>query len=126
MKFIFNKIHFTVFSTILVLEIAIAYFLKTGFIRHTVGDFLVVILIYCFLRSFIKTNPLYMAIVTLVLSYTVEFLQRTTFLQLLNLDQNKWANLIFGNSFSIQDLVAYTLGVITVFYLDTRNWLPKG
>ena len=67
-----------------------------------------------------------MAIVTLVLSYTVEFLQRTTFLQLLNLDQNKWANLIFGNSFSIQDLVAYTLGVITVFYLDTRNWLPKG
>ncbi|WP_282132779.1 DUF2809 domain-containing protein [Cellulophaga baltica] len=121
MKFTFNNIHFIAFSTILALEIAIAYYLKTGFIRHTVGDFLVVILIYCFLRSFIKTNPLSIAVITLVLSYTVEFLQRTTFLQLLNLDQNKWANLIFGNSFSIQDLVAYTLGVLAVTFIDIKK-----
>ncbi|WP_158974140.1 DUF2809 domain-containing protein [Cellulophaga sp. L1A9] len=121
MKFIFNKIHFTFFILIFGVEIAIAYYLKTGFIRHTVGDFLVVILIYCFFRSFIKTNPLYIAMVTLVLSYTVEFLQRTSFLQILSLDQNKWANLIFGNSFSIQDLVAYTLGVLAVTFIDIKK-----
>jgi len=122
MKFIFNKIHFTFFILIFGVEIAIAYYLKTGFIRHTVGDFLAVILIYCFFRSFIKTNPLHIAMVTLVPSYTVEFLQRTTFLQLLSLDQNKWAHLIFGNSFSIQDLVAYTLGVLAVTFIDLKKY----
>jgi len=122
MKFIFNKIHFTFFILIFGVEIAIAYYLKTGFIRQTVGDFLAVILIYCFFRSFIKTNPLHIAMATLVLSYTVEFLQRTTFLQLLSLDQNKWAHLIFGNSFSIQDLVAYTLGVLAVTLIDLKKY----
>lgn len=124
MKFIFNKIHFTFFILIFGIEIAIAYYLKTGFIRHTVGDFLAVILTYCFFRSFIHAKPLYVAICALLLSYVVEFLQRTSFLQVINLDQNKWANLIFGNSFSIQDLVAYTLGVITIASLDLIRWKP--
>lgn len=36
---------------ILLTEIAIAYYLKNGFIRFTVGDFLASILVYCGLKS---------------------------------------------------------------------------
>ncbi len=100
------------------MEAGIAYYLKSGFIRHTVGDFLVVILIYCFFRSFLKAYAIILGIVTLGIAYSVEFLQLTPFLEALGLQQNKWANLIFGNSFSIQDLVAYTLGIVIVLLID--------
>lgn len=118
MKFKFNKYHFKVFIALFAIEAAIAYFLKSGFIRHTFGDFLVVILVYCFLRSFIQTKPLYIAIVTLTIAFSTEFLQRTTFLEVLGLKHNTWANLIFGNSFSVEDLIAYTLGVLVILFID--------
>jgi len=123
MKFTFNKAHFIAFAALFAIEVAIAYYLKSGFIRHTVGDFLVVILVYCFLRSFIQTKPIYIAVITLWIAYIIELLQRTTFLEVLGLKDNYWANLILGNSFSIEDLVAYTFGVLVIFFID-RHTIP--
>lgn len=119
MKFTFNKSYFIYFILLFIIEVLIAVYLKSGFIRHTVGDFLVVILVYCFLRSFIKTKPIYIAIITLIIAFTTEFLQLTNFLQYMGLGDHKLANIIFGNSFSVQDLVAYTLGVLVTWYVDT-------
>ena len=121
MKFTFNKYYFLAFILLFAVEVAIATFLETGFIRHTLGDFIVVILMYCFIRSFIKSNIYAIAFVTLCIAYLIEFLQLTDFLVYLGLERNKWANLIFGNSFSVQDLVAYTLGVLTVVWVDSKN-----
>ena len=118
MKFRFHKTYFIAFIALFIIEIAIAYFLKSGFIRHTFGDFLVVILIYCFLRSFFKTNAIKIGLITLSIAYLTEFLQRTPFLEVLGIEHNYWAKLIFGNSFSIQDLVAYTLGVLVVLGIE--------
>lgn len=120
MKLTFNKNYFIAFLLLFALEVLIVTTLKDGFIRHTVGDFLVVILMYCFIKSFLKTKALAVAIVTLAIAYTIEFLQLTEFLHYVGLKQNKWANLIFGNTFSVQDLVAYTLGIIAVFFADTH------
>ncbi len=67
-------------------------------------------------------------IITLAIAYFVEFLQQTAFLEVLGLQNNKWANLIFGNSFSIQDLVAYTLGTVLVLLIENRpkkGLIPK-
>lgn len=121
MKLTFNKYHCVAFILLFLIEVLIAAFLKDGFIRHTVGDYLVVILIYCFIRSFCKVDVFIVAITTLAIAYTVEFLQLTDFLEYLGLKHNKWANLIFGNSFSVQDLVAYTLGVLTIVWVDSRT-----
>ena len=118
MKLTFNKNYFIGFILIFLAEVAIAYYLKSGFIRHTFGDFLVVILLYCFFKSFIKGNSIEIALITLVIAYTVEFLQLTNFLEVLGLKGNVWANLVFGNSFNIQDLVAYTLGILTVIFIE--------
>lgn len=126
MKLTFNKKYFIAFLLLFLTEVAIAYFLKSGFIRHTIGDFLVVILMYCFLRSFVKMNSFILAGITLSIAYFIEFLQMTSFLQVLGWKHNQWAILIFGNSFSVQDLVAYTLGVAVVLFLDksafSKRW----
>lgn len=53
-----------------------------------------------------------MAIVTLAIAYVIEFLQLTDFLYYLGLGQNQLANIVFSNSFSVQDLMAYTLGIV--------------
>lgn len=123
LRFTFNKNYFIVFLLLFGVEVLIAVYLKSGFIRHTVGDFLVTILVYCFLRSFIETKAIYIAIVTLVIAFVTEFLQLTDFLEVLGLGDNRLANIVFGNSFSIQDLVAYTLGVILIWVVDKRGLL---
>ncbi|MRI02209.1 DUF2809 domain-containing protein [Kriegella sp. EG-1] len=118
MKTIFNKSYFILFLILLLAEILIAALLKDGFIRHTVGDFLVVLLLYCLFKSFLQVKPLPIALVTLVIAYLVEFMQLTDFLNNIGLERNKWANLIFGNTFNIQDLVAYTLGFVFVIFSE--------
>lgn len=116
----FNRHYFIVFIILLIVEILIAVFLKSGFIRHTFGDFLVVIMLYAFLKSFLKTKTLFVAIAVLIIAYTVEFLQLTTFLDVLNLRSSRLATIILGSHFSIGDLIAYTLGVITAVLIDKK------
>lgn len=117
---IFKKTYFVLFIILLLIEVCIAYFLKTGFIRHTFGDFLVVILLYCLLKSFINIKPITMAIIVLFISFTIEFLQLTPFLEWLNLHDNTLAKTVLGSTFHISDLVAYTLGIIAVLIIEKK------
>lgn len=118
MVFRFNIVYFILFLILLIIEILIATFLKSGFIRHTFGDFLVVILLYTLIKSILKTKSLYIALAVLIIAFSIEFLQLANLLDYLNLRDNLLANLILGSHFSIQDLIAYTLGVICSFLID--------
>lgn len=120
MKLTFNKTYFLAALLLFTIEVGIAVYLKDGFIRYTVGDFLVVILMYCFTGSFIKSKPLYIAIATLLIAYAVEFLQLMNILDYLELRGNKWISIIMGTHFSVEDLIAYTLGVLLIFFLDIK------
>lgn len=115
---VFNKAYFVMFIILLITETLIAIFLKTGFIRHTVGDFLVVILLYCFFKSFIKGKSFQVALFVFIISYTIEFLQLTNFLEWLNLHDNAIAKTILGSTFHFSDLIAYTLGIITILIFE--------
>lgn len=102
------------------IETLIATYFKSGFIRHTLGDFLVVILIYCFFRSFTKLSVKLTCLITLAIAFIVEIIQLTPFLKWLNLDTNQWARVIFGTHFSITDLFAYTLGILLVLITEIK------
>lgn len=121
MKFKFTRIYFIYFLILLGIEILIAVFLKSGFIRHTFGDYLVVILMFYFFKSFVKANDITIGIITILIAYAIEFLQLTNMLSYFGVEQSKWANLIFGNYFSIPDLLAYTLGILTVTSLEFKK-----
>ena len=114
MRLRFSVPYFVGFLVILLIEALIAAFLKTGFIRHTFGDYLVVILLYCFFRSFINGKSIRIALFVLCIAYTVELLQLTTYLEYFNVQDSYIVGLILGSSFSFGDLLAYTLGIITV------------
>lgn len=113
----FYKRYFTISIIIFFIEIIISKY-ATGLIRHTFGDYLVVILLYCFIKSFINITVEKAVIITLIISFIIEFLQLS---DLQNIYPEKYAKvfkIILGTSFSIGDLVAYTLGVITIYWVE--------
>lgn len=118
---LFNKNYFFLFLFFFIIEFAIAYFLKDGFIRHTFGDYLVVIMLYLFLKSFLKIKTITLALAVLLLAFIIEFFQLTQFLEFFNLDNNYYAKLILGSTFQFSDLIAYTLGILTVIVVESKR-----
>jgi hypothetical protein len=116
----FNK-HFFIFTILIFsIEISIALFLDSGFIRYTFGDVLASILIYTALRSFIVVKPRVSALVGLGISFLIEGLQLFQFTTLINQKDNTFLNLVLGNHFSVGDLIAYTIGVLLIYTIDKK------
>jgi hypothetical protein len=119
------KLHFKrnfLLLTILLfaIELYIGFYVKDNFIRPYGGDFLVVILIYFFLRTFWNTKLQVIAWSVLIFAYAVEIAQYFNVVGLLGLSGNRSAEIIIGTSFSWEDMLAYTLGVALVYFLDKK------
>lgn len=119
MKLQFTKNYLVLAHILFLMELAIAFIVKTGFIRYTFGDYLCVILLYAIIRGCTNLSVWASSLVVLVIAYTIEFLQLTTYLSFFNLQDSYTANLILGSTFSVSDLVAYTLGIVTVLIIET-------
>lgn len=120
MKLQFNKNYLAIAHSLFLIELAIAFILNSGFIRYTFGDYLVVILLYAILRGCTNLSVWASSLVVLLIAYGIEFLQLTPFLTYFNLQDSFTAKLIFGSTFHITDLLAYTLGIVTVLVIETK------
>ena len=119
--FSFNLRYFLFASIIFVAEVLIALFVRDKFVRPYFGDYLVVILIYCSIRAFIKVSPIKLAIGVLLFAYSVEVLQYLRILDRLGLSGNELAKTVIGHGFEWWDILAYTLGILTVLILDCNS-----
>ena len=119
----FNKYYILGIIVLLFVEIGIAQL--NGFIRHTLGDFLVVILLYCLVKSFVKASSVSIALGVLIFAFTVEFLQMTSILEWVGLENNRMAKIIFGATFSVYDLLAYTLGILFTVMVEKTAFIHK-
>jgi len=99
-------------------EVLIAAFLHDRFVRPYVGDFLVVILLYCFVRSFFPGKVLYQALGVLVFAFAVEGSQYFRLADTLGLSHHGVARIILGTSFAWQDILAYALGIALVLLIE--------
>jgi hypothetical protein len=121
---IFNKSYFSFAILIFCVEVVIALLVHESFVRPYIGDVLVVILIYCFLKSFLQLPVLTATAVVLLFSFTVEFLQFANIVKKLGLGESKTARIIIGTSFSWLDLLSYTVGIFIVIVVE-KHWLKK-
>ena len=115
-----NYRNLIIFLLLFSIEVTIALYIKHGFLRVVFGDFLVVIMLYYFITSFIQTKSIYIAIVVLIIAYAVEFLQFIEILNIINYKKNDLLNIILGTTFSFKDIIAYTLGIATVYLIENR------
>lgn len=110
----FNNKFFLLTLLLFITEVLIALYVKDRFVRPYVGDYLVVMLIYCFVRTFLKTPVLPTAIAVLLFAYLIETLQYFRLVDRLGLEHNIIAKTVIGYGFSWIDMLAYTLGIITI------------
>ena len=100
--------------------VIVYFFSDLLFIRGFIGDVLVTILLYCFIKFFVDIRPFKMSALILLISYTVEILQYFKFVEWIGLGDSRIARVVFGTVFDLKDLVAYTIGVIIIYLLDKR------
>ena len=115
----FNRKYFLFATALFVVEVLIALFAHDNFIRPYFGDYLVVILIYCAVRTFLQVSPLKAAIGVLLFSYAIEGLQYFRIVDKLGLSGNVIARTVIGYGFEWWDILAYTLGIITVLIFES-------
>ena len=94
-------------------EVYIGVFVKDDFVRPYMGDFLVVILIYAFVRAFFKYPIVKVAVGVLLFAFLVEILQYFNIVDVLGLGSSRLARTVIGTSFDWEDFIAYSLGVLT-------------
>lgn len=115
----FNKTYFLLFIMIFLIELGITY--TKGFIRHTAGDFFVVILLYSFIKTFSKASPKKVALGVLSVAFFIEFLQLLKLSELFPKESLHIVSLILGNTFSLLDLLAYILGVACILWVESTS-----
>jgi hypothetical protein len=115
----FNRYYFILAIIILLVEILIAFFIHDTIIRPYIGDFLVVILIYCFVKSFLNTPVWSTALAVLLFSYAVEISQYFHFINKLGLQHSKIGRIIMGTSFGWTDIAMYTAGIGVVIFMES-------
>lgn len=103
----------------------ICYIIVIGFsdspiIRGFLGDIVVIFLIYFFIKGFYPFKPIKLTVFTILLAYATEFMQYLNVIKFLGLEHNAMAQLVLGAVFDPLDLLAYTIGGILVYVIDTK------
>jgi hypothetical protein len=114
----FHKYYFLLAILLLSIEVFIGFYMHDALIRLYGGDFWVVILLYCLIKSFINFPVLLTACLVLVFAYAVEVSQYFHLLRLMGLQNSKTAGILLGTSFSFIDLLTYTLGILLVIVVE--------
>lgn len=123
----FNTIYFSFATLLFIIEVLIALYVSDGFVRPYLGDVLVVILIYCFIRSFCKLPVLPLAIGVLLFAFTIEFLQYLRIVERLGLQESKMIRIVLGTSFVWNDMIAYSAGAAIIVIIENlrMKWQKK-
>lgn len=116
MKFRFSLKYFIATIVIFLVEVLIATKLKDiFFVRAYLGDVIVVILLYTFVKSFFIINNQKLILGILAFSCLIEFAQFFNIAEKLGFQQGSLMYIVIGNSFSWIDILCYVAGCLILF-----------
>lgn len=131
-----RKSFFVYFVLLFFIEVLIARFAPSGFIRGFVGDVLVVILLFCMARSFVPVvnakgesinlfwRTPWLALGVLFFAFGIEFGQYWGLVDKLGLGGNRLARIVIGSHFDPLDLLAYFIGYLILlgcYWISRRS-----
>jgi len=114
----FNKYYLLLAVLLFAIELFIGIYVHDTILRPFGGDFLVVIFLYCLVKSFFDTHLLLTSAGVLLFAYTVEISQYFHLVNRLGLEHSKTAKILLGTTFSFIDLGTYTLGILLVIVVE--------
>ena len=117
MRLAFTPRYALVGCLLLAIELVIGLYVHDRFIRPFVGDLLVVWLIFFLCRSLLVTSSPRLLLAVWLFCCAVEFGQYWRLVELLHLQQLPLARIVIGATFDGMDLLAYTLGALSLYTL---------
>ena len=97
---------------LLLIEVIIALYVHDDYIRPYVGDVLVVIVIYTFIRIIVPEKCKLIPLILFVFAAGVELLQLANIVEILGVADNKFLKILIGSVFDIKDIVCYAVGCV--------------
>ncbi|MBP3569369.1 MAG: DUF2809 domain-containing protein [Lachnospiraceae bacterium] len=108
--------------SIFLIEVWIALFVRDEFIRPYVGDMLVVILIYTFLRVILPEKPRLLPLYVFLFAALVEGLQAINVVELLGLQDSRFFSVLIGTTFDWKDIACYAVGCVLLGLWECWLW----
>lgn len=120
MNFKFSSKYLLLTILIFLVEVLIATVLKDNFfIRAYLGDVIVVMLLYTFVKSFLIIDETKLILGILVFSCLIEFAQYFKIADKLGFQPGSLMYIVIGNSFSWIDILCYGVGCL-ILYIFTK------
>ena len=95
---------------LLAIEVLIALFVHDAFVRPYVGDMLVVIVLYTFVRIFVPEKCHLLPLWIFLFAVVVEVLQYFEIVRVLGLSGNRFMCVLIGGTFDWRDIACYAVG----------------
>jgi hypothetical protein len=116
MRIKFSLKYFLITILIFLVEVLIATVLKDNFfIRAYLGDVIVVILLFTFVKSFLIVNNTKLILGIFVFSCIIEFAQFFNIAEKLGFQPGSLMYIVIGNSFSWIDILCYGAGCLILY-----------
>lgn len=117
-----RAMYFVAFILILAIEVYIALFVHDAFVRPYVGDALVVVVIYFFVRIFITESCRLLPLYIFVFAVGVEVLQYFRIVERMGLGGNIFLRTLIGTSFDWMDILCYGIGCMLLALWEFYLW----
>ncbi|KDS23480.1 hypothetical protein M089_4854 [Bacteroides ovatus str. 3725 D9 iii] len=99
------------------MEVLIALYVRDRFIRPYVGDMLVVVLVYSFVRIFLPMGIPRMPFYVFLFACFVEVLQYFQLVETLGIT-NRVARIVLGSTFDWGDIACYAVGCVFIVLFE--------
>ena len=100
-----------IFAVLVIIEVIIGVFVHDRFVRPYLGDVIVVIAIYAFVRIIIPKKYVFLPFIVFGFSVIVELLQGIHIVDILGI-QNHFLRVLIGTSFDWKDILCYGAGCL--------------
>jgi hypothetical protein len=119
-KYIFS------FLILLIIEVIIALYVRDAIIRPYIGDILVVILMYTFIRGIIRKPIKLLPVYLFIFASAVELAQYFHIVDILHLKGNRVLSVILGASFDIKDILCYLAAAVLLIIWEKAEKSKEG
>ena len=111
----FDFRYLAAFLVLLSTEVLIAVFVHDRFVRPYLGDVLVVLVLYCLVRTFWTRPHSLLPLWVFLFAALVEAAQYFHLVERLRLEENRILRIALGSTFDVADLVCYAAGAALLF-----------
>lgn len=116
-----KRVYYIVLTVILLaVEVLIALFVHDRIVRPYIGDMLVVVVIYAFVRIWILDSVRLLPLYVFLFATGVEILQYFNLVELLGVADHKFLRILLGTSFDVKDILCYAAGCALVWVAERK------